>query len=59
MRIWSDMVHRLLVAVRFLGREAAKLRPHKTGPKKKVPTWVHTEDPRVTGQHLSTVMHPH
>ena len=59
MRIRSDMVHRLLVAVPFLGREAAKLSPHKTGPKKKVPAGVHTEDPRVTEQQMSTVMHRH
>ena len=46
-------------AVPFLGPEFAKLRRHKTGPKKKVPAGVHTEDPRVTEQHVSTAMHRH
>ena len=52
MHILVDMVHWLLGAVPFLGRESAKLRPHKTGPKKKVPAGVHAEDPHVTEQHM-------
>ena len=46
-------------AVPFLGRKSAKLRPHKTGPEKQVPAGVDTEDPRVTEQHMSIVMHHH
>ena len=52
MHILVDMVHWLLGAVPFLGRESAKLRSHKTGRNNKVPAGVDTEDPRVTEQHM-------
>ena len=54
---WWTWYPDCLGVVPFLGRESAKLPPHKTCPKKKVPAGVDTEDPRVTEQHMQIVMH--